>query len=60
MGKFLALGLIPPHTTSLRQGVQFGEVVTWLLGLPDPIKTRHAISTEKPSGQFLGLVMMSH
>jgi hypothetical protein len=34
----LTLDLIPPPTTSLRQGVWFGEVVTWLLGLLGPIK----------------------
>jgi hypothetical protein len=44
-GEFLALGFIPPPTTSLRQGVQFVEVVTGLLGLPDPIKTWHMVST---------------
>jgi hypothetical protein len=45
-GEVLALGLIPPPTTSLRQGVQFGEVVTGLLGLPGPIKTQHVVSTQ--------------
>jgi hypothetical protein len=37
-GEVLALGLIPPPTTSLRQWVQFGEVVTGLIGSPVPIK----------------------
>jgi hypothetical protein len=46
MGQVLALSLIPPLTTSFRQGVWFGEVVTRLLGLPDPIKTRHVVSTQ--------------
>jgi hypothetical protein len=45
MGEVLALGLIPPPTTSLRQGVRFGEVVTGLLGLSGPIKTRHVVIT---------------
>jgi hypothetical protein len=36
MGEMLALSLIPPPTTSLRQGVWFDEVVTGLLGLPGP------------------------
>jgi hypothetical protein len=39
MGEGLALDLIPPPTTSLRQGVRFSEVVTWLLGLPSPTKS---------------------
>jgi hypothetical protein len=39
MGEVLALGLITPPTTSLRQGVWFDEVVTRLLGLPGPIKS---------------------
>jgi hypothetical protein len=39
MGEVLALDLIPPLTTSLWQGVRFGEVVTWLLGLLGRIKT---------------------
>jgi hypothetical protein len=34
----LAIGLIPPPTTLLRQGVRFDEVVTELLGLLGPIK----------------------
>jgi hypothetical protein len=38
MGEVLALGLIPHLTTSLRQGVRFGKVVTGLLVLPGPIK----------------------
>jgi hypothetical protein len=38
MGELLALSLIPPPTIALRQGVRLGEVVTWLLGLPGPIK----------------------
>jgi hypothetical protein len=38
MGEVLALGLIPPPTTSLRQGVRFDKVVTGLLVLPGPIK----------------------
>jgi hypothetical protein len=46
MGEVLALGLIPPPTTSLRQGVRFNEVVTGLLGLSGPIKTRHVVSTQ--------------
>jgi hypothetical protein len=54
MGEVLALSLIPPPTTSLRQGVWFGKVVTGLLRLPGPIKldmwsvhnTRLAIGTK--------------
>jgi hypothetical protein len=46
MGEVLAFSLIPPPTTSLRQGVQFGEVFTGLLGLPVPIKIRHVVSTQ--------------
>jgi hypothetical protein len=38
MGEVLSLGLIPPPTTFLRQGVRFDEVVTGLLDLPGPIK----------------------
>jgi hypothetical protein len=38
MGEVLAPGLIPPPTTSLRQAVQFGEVVIGVLGLSGPIK----------------------
>jgi hypothetical protein len=38
MREILALDLIPLPTTSLRQGVWFGEVVIGLLGLPGPIK----------------------
>jgi hypothetical protein len=45
-GEVLALDLIPPPTTSLRQGVRFGEVVIGLLGLPDPIKIWHVVSTQ--------------
>jgi hypothetical protein len=37
-GDVLALGLIPPPTTTLRQGVRFGKVVTGLLGVPGPKK----------------------
>jgi hypothetical protein len=36
----------PLQQTSLKQGVRFGEVVTGLLGLPGPIKTRHLVSTQ--------------
>jgi hypothetical protein len=45
MGEVLALGLIPSPTTSLRQGVRFDEVVTGLVGLLGPIKTRYVVST---------------
>jgi hypothetical protein len=42
-GEVFALGLIPPLTTSLRQGVWFGEVVTGLLGLSSPIKSHMSL-----------------
>jgi hypothetical protein len=45
-GEVLALGLIPPPTTSLRQGVRFDEVVTGVLGLSGSIKTWHVVSTQ--------------
>jgi hypothetical protein len=46
MDEVLALGLIPPPTTSLRQGVWFNEIVTGLLGLSGPIKIRHVVSAQ--------------
>jgi hypothetical protein len=46
MDEVLALNLIPPPTTSLRQGMRFGEVITGLLGLLGPIKIRHVVSTQ--------------
>jgi hypothetical protein len=45
-GEVMALTCIPSATTSLRQGVQFSEVVTGLLGLSSPIKTWHVVSTQ--------------
>jgi hypothetical protein len=46
MGEVLALGLIPPPTTSWRQRVQFEKVVTGLLGSSGPIKTRHLVNIQ--------------
>jgi hypothetical protein len=37
----------PLQQTTSKQGVRFGEVVIGLLGLPDPIKTRHGASTNQ-------------
>jgi hypothetical protein len=37
------------HSSShniIKAGVRFSKVVTWLLGLPDPIKTWHVVSTQ--------------
>jgi hypothetical protein len=45
-----------PHSPSNRptrsREVRFDKVVTWLIGFPGPIKTRHAASTNQtlPSG----------